>query len=350
MKIILFVVIVVLVVSSLALAERGCFLYPDSPLYCTSLSIEEAEDECFNFERCEVERHFLNQDCRVAECQKVLCKSSCTMEYRSQCVAGEVPEGQEDEWCSSGCCRFLAGSPSCSYEDNKWQCERSAKNHASVQFHFASASEEACSSICEQINPATFLVGLQLEEVSLRQRPLEKEDFADLGEGANVKEATGDVKEDVSVTEEDKIGNFTWLFFVILFFVALAFVFYKMGLIKLAKKTFASPIKRPSRIFSPFSTSSQVQGKIRNLRRKRKHKVEEKRRDEMLLEFGLTPPKKQPTEFHKLNKIIRTHKRKNPRFENLDDFLAKIKKEKIKDQKKRNIFSKLNKLVKKKRR
>ncbi len=133
------------------LVSADCFLLPDSPLYCVDISPEEAESECAIY-GCTA-NYLSDQSCAELDvCQQITCKSSCQLEYKGKCNAGEIPEGKITEWCSSGCCRF---SDSCDYKENKWYCEIAARNRDVESFQFQVQTESECQTACE--NPSLFL-------------------------------------------------------------------------------------------------------------------------------------------------------------------------------------------------
>ena len=58
-----FILMLVLILSilfsmTLTLAQSGCFLYSESPFYCSDLSEEKAEAECLLYEDCALNNVF----------------------------------------------------------------------------------------------------------------------------------------------------------------------------------------------------------------------------------------------------------------------------------------------------
>ncbi|MEK6900670.1 MAG: hypothetical protein AABX05_06090, partial [Nanoarchaeota archaeon] len=183
-KSIIIILMVIFLTYSVS-AQQGCFIYEESPFYCTGISAEKAEQECSSYENCDYTRSFFeNQDCSSAEnfpqCQRLLCKSSCQQEYAGKCLSGEVPEGEENKWCSPGCCQFsYYGGNYCSFADNKWNCEVESKNKEVSQYIFAfPLSQNECQQSCqegllgsmENISPDAVLPSIQLYEQQNEQR------------------------------------------------------------------------------------------------------------------------------------------------------------------------------------
>ena len=142
-----------LLLINLALAQSGCFLYSDSPFYCSDLSIEEAETECFFYDDCVLEESFfLEESCNdkqlFTECKVVFCKDTCTEQLLSQCEAGPVPAGEEELWCvKGGCCQF---EDYCQYKTSEGLCEIEATNNDFQDFSFTESPEEECLESCLQ--------------------------------------------------------------------------------------------------------------------------------------------------------------------------------------------------------
>jgi len=157
-KIILNIFIILLSVvifSQLTLASGGCFISPDSDLFCKFINLIELEQECNSLEGCNLNDHFLyEQNCsQVQTCKKVLCKSSCDLEYLGRCLQGEIPEGEFEEWCSEGCCRFkLLTNDYCRTEKTKQSCGIEASNRGIYEVSWdTTLDEDSCLSSCEQI-------------------------------------------------------------------------------------------------------------------------------------------------------------------------------------------------------
>lgn len=153
---ILIVLFSIVIFSQLTLASGGCFVSPDSDLFCKFIDLIELEQECNNLEGCNLNDHFLyEQNCsQVQACKKVLCKSSCDLEYLGRCLQGEIPEGEFEEWCSEGCCKFeLLTNNYCQIEKTKQSCGIEASNRGIYEISWDTALEEdSCLSSCEEIS------------------------------------------------------------------------------------------------------------------------------------------------------------------------------------------------------
>lgn len=145
--------ILVLTLSSLTLADTGCFLEQDSDLYCQQINYDEAEFECSLYD-CNIGSTFLeSKQCSIfEECEEILCQSSCEYQLAGTCSSGPVPTGEEELWCSgSGCCRFWPSGvePTCYIDENKWSCHIAASNAGADSLDWdttidSTSCEESC--------------------------------------------------------------------------------------------------------------------------------------------------------------------------------------------------------------
>jgi len=157
---------------TLASAQEGCFTFPDSPLFCETISLGEAQQECSSFSDCNMERDFFQgKSCtnlsQFPACQKVLCKSSCTFQYSGRCSAGEIPEKEAESWCASGCCWFKHSEEIyCGEQLTKWRCQVQAYNKGAPDFGYdAQAESDRCKTFC------TTLTTLNYDQGSLEKVP-----------------------------------------------------------------------------------------------------------------------------------------------------------------------------------
>lgn len=142
----------IVIFSQSSLASGGCFISPDSDLFCKFINLIELEQECGSLEGCNLNEHFLyEQNCsQVQACKKVLCKSSCDLEYLGRCLQGEIPEGEFKEWCFEGCCRFeLLTNSYCQIEKTKQSCGIEASNKGVNEISWdITQGKESCLSSC----------------------------------------------------------------------------------------------------------------------------------------------------------------------------------------------------------
>ncbi|MBR9683105.1 hypothetical protein GOV03_01040, partial [Candidatus Woesearchaeota archaeon] len=95
-------------------AAEGCYYAPDSDLYCTSVSEEDALADNENY----LAYFSPGISCDdIQPCEKILCTDSCDYEFTSDCEAAggiEIDEVEVlyNDWCSEGCCDV---GPSCVY-------------------------------------------------------------------------------------------------------------------------------------------------------------------------------------------------------------------------------------------
>ena len=251
---------------------QGCFLYPESEFYCRELTSEMAVEECSLYPPCNLKRFFSpHRDCsQIPECQQIFCKSTCTYEYKEDCLSGAIPSGEEKEWCSSGGCLFFyAQRKYCEHKDKKWLCEIEAENKDTDKFSFQPGMGAVqCQSFCQ---PGASWDNLVWEPIS------EKKSNSIL----SLPELEEPLKNDsILILEKSSPSSSSFWKLVFLFFLLGAFFYYlyktkKIDLRKLfQRKTLPSELSKEKkspllRLLSPF-TNPALQRKLRKLREERK--------------------------------------------------------------------------------
>jgi hypothetical protein len=284
----------------IAYAQIGCFTHVNSPFYCSDLDAIQAQQECSIYEDCILEQNFFpDQTCidviSFPECSYVNCKSSCQPEISGLCLAGEIPAGEETQWCSPGCCMFpYYGGDYCEYQANKWLCENDAQNKgASNLAYFTEFSEEQCTASCST-GAATQA---DLEPVTPPQQVVSPEQ--------QIIQNT---------TEPAYSGSNWWWLLAVLVLVAVVFLSIQTylkweNLFGSSKSTF-NPEEPSSRQWSGFSSKSEPvririgtpANVIKNYSRK------DRLRKSYLMDAGLSPIKVKENPFAKLEKLVRFHK------------------------------------------
>ena len=332
-----------LLLINLALAQSGCFIYSDSPFYCSDLSTEEAETECLFYEDCILEQFFfLKESCSdkqlFTECKSVLCKGSCTDELLGKCKAGPVPPGEDELWCSKGgCCQF---ENYCAYKTSKGLCEVEAKNKDLPEFSFNSdISEVECLTLCSQPVEKETLILEEISNETIIKEPIETTPTLIAASGIEVKDFT-----EIEIPQNRTLGWLVILAFLIILAVII-FYFYQHPKLrkklwknffpKKKKKIVSKEIKKETKWYSPFFSNHVLEKKINFLKRKRKQKIKKRKRDDFLAAVGLTPKKVTKDEFLKLKGIASSYQRKkkyHPElfkekeyFHNLEQVVEKVK-------------------------
>lgn len=299
------VLFTVILFTSFAIAEDGCFTYTDSPLYCKTIAIKEAQDECSLYDECVIETAFSSGTCddtsTFPSCQKVLCKSSCSETFIEECSAGIIPIEEQEEWCSPGCCKFFySGEKFCGYKPSKWGCEIEAKNKNVAQFNFGIATEEECVDSCTVTTTTS-----EKENV-----PIEPKVETTLV--SNLTNGTGK-------NEIDSSGIGWFLVFLLVIIVG-GVLFYYRKLISFNVIKLTSTSEEELEDVMPTSKESDddsfsktlwkylVKERLKPLTDKYKHKVKTKHREEFLREAGLMAEPKPETTFSKLKKMTRKGK------------------------------------------
>lgn len=290
-----------------ALAYANCFTYPDSNLYCTALSLEQAQQECSVYESCKLENYFLSGTCQqLSECQKIMCKSSCSQEFSGKCSAGAIPAGKEAEWCSGGCCKFYYfGNTFCGYKSNKWLCEIEANNKDVSRFRFAKVEGAECFNMCSLPN---------------QNWPGEENVSATIPAKTSAKEMNaGKIKtkalQDKSSSEEKVTESFSsnwWLvlilFGVLLFLAVLVYTRKKFGFGVAAE---GENVEEATDNYSarPSSYGDLLRAKFSKVASKHEAKARQYHRKEFLMEAGLTPLKIKEGHFSKLRRLVNADER-----------------------------------------
>ncbi len=145
--------LLVLLTIPLALAESGCFLEKDSSFYCQTIDKEQAAEECL-LKQCVLEKSFIpNTPCTpktYPECEQILCKSSCQLDFAGNCRSGSIPEEHKDEWCTPICCAYIIDDKiTCSPQFRQGICESQAKNKNLNAYYTLPAEKKPCQTLCE---------------------------------------------------------------------------------------------------------------------------------------------------------------------------------------------------------
>lgn len=307
-------VIIALFVIPFALAQEGCFLYPDSPFYCTDVTSEKAQQECSFYEGCALlSAFFEGETCANADafpsCQKVLCKSSCKEEFTGKCLGGKVSEGKESEWCSSGCCQFpYFGGSFCSNMENKWKCEVEVKNKGAVQYIFVFPMDEfTCVQQCSQ--------GLLSVEKSQPEK---------IGNVSGETILPSLPLYPVQQEPAKSVGDSLFLLWLLFFVFAAGMIYLAHALWRYSKRSKLylpeeAKEKRTLLEWIGFS-STAAQERIAKLRSAHQQKVKHRKQKEVLQEFGSLSTKKEDV-FTKLQKVVMRHRqpeKKENIFQNLE--------------------------------
>ncbi len=321
-KLILLLLTSTILIATSATADTGCFTYSDSGQYCQEITSTTAQEECSFFADCQLGLHYyVGELCTsLPICKKVFCKSSCDYEYFGKCSAGEVPEGEEAEWCSAGCCRFIYyNSFYCNYEENKWLCEIAAVNKDTDGFSFNLLDKNTCENFCfaEDGRKKFLAENQELEKPFAPQknipksRPKQQEVLSNLGTlmgGGN------------QVVPTEKGGVTPW---VLLGFILLVIGVYWFRKNVAVSKVFGQGLKLPETEEKEVKTKKtflhelrfhpQVQERIKKLKKQHQEHVKEQKKKEFLTTFGGLPvemSKVTKKEIHQLKELVREHKKK----------------------------------------
>ncbi len=385
----IFGLIFLLSIVGLGKAETSCYLYKESMLYCLDLEKEEALNDCLAYEDCNFRDVFFEgKSCEDSasfpECEEVFCKSSCDYEFLGKCLGGKVPEGEEGEWCSPGCCRFeYYDKEFCGFRESKWLCEREAENKEARFFNFdINLNKEECEHFCSQavILGKKVTEGLVMEEVRREEvipeiteeingeetaeeilleeeKPLEAEEKASLLDQRE--------EEELLQEEEKKSEEMVWLWFILVLILLLVvfYLAYQLHRLKRKKVILREPKEEKKekekkekklRFFFNRKAIREGEERLKKLRAERERKRKEKEREELFKLFGLKEEKEKEKKFSYvglLGKIAEAHELKKRRGKVEEDIFREIealtkREEKHKtEEAAKDVFERLKKII-----
>src|SRR3989344_25937 len=289
-------------------AINGCFLYPESARYCQEMDSEQAQQECNDYSNCSLQDVFLQgKDClSVSDCKKIMCKSSCKLDFAGKCTAGEIPQVQEQEWCSEGCCKFYSGSSFCKAKSNKWLCEVEARNKDAKQFAFdTQMKSEDCNNYCswELSAGSDVTQGLKLEDISV----LKKEDDKRV---KNLSEIT-------KAEKNDNLGTGIWVAMILV--IAGGAMYYVYNKNYQIGKEEREEIINKEEDFDEKSREKEseimnIRARMEEVKTKHEFKTKGRKREEFFAEFGLIPTMKGRGHLDRLKELGRIYELKKRRF------------------------------------
>ena len=299
--------ILILLFSSLALADPGCFFYDSSPLHCQTVDEVTAREECSFFSSCLFPAVFFpGTSCEdtvsFPQCETILCKGTCSKEWAGECLQGKISPEEEPFWCSAGCCQFMSGNMNhCSYEISAGSCESAARNTDASQFKFNSAIlESECISSCNGEVVGGGWVSKVVAPIEILAPPSVIREFSFVPQ---------------NITSESEISStnnlLIWFLAIVIFAGLVGGTTYYIHLKR--KKSVStekkSEVKTESQDpFSPFQSNPEVKEHIETIHHHLDHKKKEKERKEVLTVFaGLDVPYSQSS-VDKLKKVVRRHK------------------------------------------
>lgn len=279
------ILITVLLLSLTIVLADGCFLYPDSVVYCTDISLQEAQEECSFQERCEIQESFKDAvTCSsLPECQKIICKTSCREEFAGRCPEGQV--GEND--CKTGCCQFDYSSGQqlsekfCDYTLSQRNCEIEAKNKEATGYFFnTQLNAKSCTLWCGQGKN----ISNKLEMVTALSSPPQQE-----------------------LTTSPVLRVVINTLLIILGLAAFFYILWRIALKYLPDVDWEHWEEKPKEIwnmFNPFGSNQQAKENIETIKRYHQDKVRKHQREELL-----GAPIVREDSFHKLKKLTRSGKK-----------------------------------------
>jgi len=305
---------------SLITAESGCFTYSDSPLYCNDIENSEAEVECSFYEDCNLQTNFnAQQSCTevtaFSECEQILCKSSCQYESRGGCASGEVPEEEEQQWCSPGCCMFSdASGDYCSYEQTKWLCENNANNRNVNTFGFETSwSEPECNSKCSGASglPSSSSPSYSSSSSVVQSAVSPREDSSVSTYSLQQSPSSSSAKP-LTISVESSSGAWWWilgtLVLIALVYLAVRTYLRWEELFSRASTGFIHEEKEP-KTFDFQKTTQEAPIKVYVPKPSPKSTLEQKKRirSNYLIQAGLTPLPVKENPFRRLERVSQSH-------------------------------------------
>ncbi len=139
-RLLVFLALFLFLISVSALAEDGCYLFPEGSeqFYCQDVTREEAATDCDRFDDCNLNTHFVSQSCdQFTECRQVKCNVDCDFHALGKCQQLGLDRGETEDlrgqevtpendalWCAPRCSR---AGPYCSNGlVTRWESQLSA--------------------------------------------------------------------------------------------------------------------------------------------------------------------------------------------------------------------------------
>jgi len=292
----------------------GCFLAQESPSFCTDVTLEEAREECDLIE-CDVDGVFSVNGCSENSlCETVLCKTTCSETLKAECLE-PLEQGEFEQWCGPGCCFYGDSSDSCFYSINRWECLNNARNSNEQRYSFEmESSPKQCSDFCK----APKRIGLEFNSV-------EKVDFSSIGVNLKSEVSGGDenlvdegdgfvpAKLDFSMeneggeSDDDKKEDVSYSLFFFLMFV---FAAVGVGIYYFNYQRQQSVPKVPGDLDDDerdvdhafissnflsvinFLHSDKARERIKSIKKRHNHKLNQMRHNQEFVNFGLDVEKK----------------------------------------------------------
>jgi hypothetical protein len=333
-------IIYLLVLLTLSIAvSAGCFTNSDSAFYCQDVAIEQAEDECEAI-GCFVDEDFFEESCnQLTQCDDIICKSSCIETKKGECLAGEIPLGEETLWCSEGCCMFnYLDDNFCDFTKTKWLCEAEAKNKRASSIVFESNSKFGCLEICQQALPdrKLYLQGKNLELISSTASLFKNEVKKPV-----VLEVTKEVVEKKDQTDTDS-GIFLYFMLLVLSIGIVVIFVHKYHFF--TQSTVGIP-KEGSKLSDLLVPKKESEDRILEIKKEHNHKSRKRQRESYFTQQGFPIVKEKP-HFTKLHKMIKKREDLEKRKKEAPTIFSKLKNMSKKPKKKVDIIKELRKIVK----
>lgn len=308
----------VLLTISLALAETGCFLEKDSSFYCQTIDKDQATEEC-QLKQCTLEKSFIpNTPCTTKtypECEQILCKSSCQLDFAGNCRSGSIPEEHKQEWCTPICCAYIIDDKiTCAPQFRQGICESQAKNKNLNTYYTLASKKQQCETLCEtNINTLKDLNTHEFLKHTLSNSPSQQ----------NTTPSTLKTKSTTSETtnkssEQSSSSTGLIFFFLLLIGASVAYFLYTQKKINLkfqnpfetTPQEPSSPKIKPASPITPLNLSLTPQSQ--ELKQQHQTKVKQHEREDFFHTFGQFATKAQYEGSHlkNLKNIIELYEKK----------------------------------------
>ncbi|MBI2662259.1 hypothetical protein HYX11_02260 [Candidatus Woesearchaeota archaeon] len=291
-------------------AVNGCFLYKESARYCQDIDSEQAQQECGNYGDCGLQDVFLRgKDClSVSDCKKIMCKSSCQLDFAGKCNAGEIIKDQEQEWCNEGCCKFYTAGSFCEAKASKWLCEVEARNTEAKQFAFdTQMKSEDCNNYCSwELSAGSDVTrGLKLEDVSV----LKKEENKRVKNGSEI----------TKTESNNSLGPGIWAVMILAIVGGIIYyVYHKNSQIGKEENKEMSHNNKEENFEEKLREKEleimSIRARIEDVKAKHEFKTKGKEREEFFAEFGLVPAKAEKGHLERLKELGRIYELKKGKF------------------------------------
>ncbi|MBI2573284.1 hypothetical protein HYV86_05465 [Candidatus Woesearchaeota archaeon] len=320
--------IITIIAIPFTYAATGCFLESESAYYCQDLDETQAQQECEGIESCNLNDVFSpDSPCKSkSQCERILCKTTCTELFADQCSSGAIIESEQNAWCTPGCCRIhYNGGNVCTFLPNKGLCETEAATWQTSAFNYDSQMDRtSCENYCAPLRAlsANPFEHLPSEEVSTTKETVNRKQEETKDESVSAIPLTQEEHNNItadssnSIKKSKKTSSNVIIPLIVISLAGIAFfVFSRLRQKKIKSETLQPTSKTENEeetednnlkwsIPAQFPDPSFPTTKLPTPKQER-----EKEKTQLYFAFG-TPQKKLSGPLKTLDRLVKTHQKK----------------------------------------